>query len=428
VVVDLLRRRPPLGENPAVSLDGEKAYRELIVAQDVKNQGREPRLVEYDVIRKLLRTYGVPGDGFLTPEEFSAYRNRLRTTPVAVTPVAEGVSHVRVPLIEPGTVSQVSQALHQAPHQRGVVLDLRTSTGDDPQAVADVTRLFLTPSVDVLTQTVDGLGGVRPFKSALRPLALDVPLVVLIDGGTGGGAEALAAQLGRTGRAQVIGSPSRGADLRSAIYALPTGAALRLAVDRWRMGDGRSLTGGVQPTDPSAGDPLQAAVGALASRPPAPANPTVFPARQEIGKYKLGFNAGTGDLGIPGSVEYFPGGQSNTLRPRDELKLWYVPDYVVFNYKPASSILNFFADRIYTSALDATTDRGVRVGSTYNDLVAVYGGPGQNGYNEIFPFPEKARGNRPDRYYVNYDALGLSFGLETGTNLVREIGLFKPGS
>jgi hypothetical protein len=154
----------------------------------------------------------------------------------------------------------------------------------------------------------------------------------------------------------------------------------------------------------------------------------VFPKRQVIGKYELGFNAGTGDLGIPGSVEYFNAQETNTLRPKDELKIWYVPDYIVFNYKPPSSLFNFFADRIYTTADEAATDSGIRLGSSFNDVVEAYGGPGKNGYNEIFPFPDKSRSNRLDRFYVNYDALGLSFGIETGTNVVKEIGIFKPGS
>jgi carboxyl-terminal processing protease len=55
--------------------------------------------------------------------------------------------------------------------------------------------------------------------------------------------------------------------------------------------------------------------------------------------------------------------------------------------------------------------------------------PGENGYNEVVPYPKGSREYlRDDRYYVNYDALGLSFAFAVGSNRVTAIGLFKPGS
>ncbi len=426
-VIALLQQQS-INEKGAVnSLDPEKSYRELVVAQDVESKGRDPRTVEYNYIRKLLRTYAMPGDVLLNPSEFQSYRQD-QSANMAVTAVAPGISHIQIQRIDNGSIAQFRQALHQASYERGVILDLRGATGDDPQSVADIARQFLPTSVESLVAVARGRSQATVYKSSLRPLALETPLAVLIDGNTSGGAEALAAQLGRTNRAQVFGSATRGNDLYSEVFALPTGAALRLGIGRLRMGDGRSLSDGVQPTESSTRDPLASAIQALSSKPTVALEPNIFPATQKIGTYTLGFNAGTGDLGIPGSVEYFAGIDANAQRPKDELKIWYVPDYTVFNYKPPSSILNFFGDRIYTTASNAMTDKGIRIGSTFNDVLTAYGSSSQAGYNEINPYPTKARGNRQDRYYVNYDALGVSFGFETGTNLVKEIGIYKPGS
>jgi hypothetical protein len=53
------------------------------------------------------------------------------------------------------------------------------------------------------------------------------------------------------------------------------------------------------------------------------------------------------------------------------------------------------------------TGEGIRIGSTYSEVIATYGGPGENGYNEVVPYPKGSREYlRDDRYYVNYDALG----------------------
>ncbi|AGY58545.1 S41 family peptidase [Gloeobacter kilaueensis] len=426
-VVHLLQEQSLDEGGRTASLSSERSYRELIVAQDVENKGRDPLKVEHEVIERLLGKYGNRGDALLSAEQWRAERERDRSA-VEVTPVGDGISQIRISLLGAGSSSQVSQALHQADYHRGVILDLRGASGSDPQSVADVARYFLPASIKPLVQTAGARNRTRRWDSKLRGIAYDTPLVVLVSKNTRTGAEALAALLGRSGRAQVLGSTTAGADLYSETFALPSGAAVRLVSGRWRTGDGRGFADGVEPTEQTGADPLARAVELLASQPGKTLQPTVFPARSTIGDKQLGFNAGTGDLGLAGAVEYFPGGQSNVMRPNDELKIWFVPDYIVLNYKPASSLINFFADRIYTTAPGAATDKGIRIGSTYSDIVEAYGPPGTGGYNELFPFPERSRANRPDRYYVNYDAIGVSFGLETGTNVVREIGIYKPGS
>ncbi len=425
-VVTLLQEEALNEQGQANSLSSERAYREQIVAQEVGGKGRDPRTVEYEVVRKLLDKHGTRGDTLLVGEALKRSRDREQA-PLTVTSVAPGISQIRMPTIGVGAASQVSQALHEVPYNRGIILDLRGSTGDDPQTIADIARLFFPQSAKALVKTVGTRNRVRNFESAGRPIALDIPVVVLVDKTTREGAEALAAQLTQTGRAQLIGSQTAGADLYAETFALPSGAAVRIVTGHWRTGDGRAFKGGLEAIEANAADPVARAVELLASRPAEPRRPTIFPAKSQIGDYQLGFNAGTGDLGIPGSFEYFRAGESG-LRPKDELKVWFVPDFIVFNYKPPSSLLNYFADRIYSFASDAATDKGIRLGSNYNDVIAAYGEPGQNGYNESYPFPAKSRGNRQDRYYVNYDALGVSFGLEVGTNLVKEIGIYKPGS
>lgn len=403
----------------------EQAYRELVVAQDVTQKGKNPREVEYDVIRKLLAKSGDRSGTLMTADEYQAYRQRERPV-VEASPASFGIAQVRVPVLEPGVASQVRQALYTVPYDRGLILDLRNSAGDDPQTAADVARLFFPTSISPLLQTT-GLGErVSNWDSTQRPIAGETPLVVLVNQSTMGGAQALAAQLASTSRAQVIGTATGGQDLRREIFTLPSGAAVRLVVGRWRIGDGRTLGEGV--AGEATKDPVATAIASLDARPRTPLSPTIFPSQGTIGKYKLGFDAGTGDLGIPGSFESFGGKDGNTLRPMDELKIWFVPDYTVFTYKPRSSVFNFYADRIYTSASDAATDLGIRVGSSYNEVIQAYGRPGQNGYNEIGPFPTKSRGERTDRYHINYDALGVSFALEAGTNLVKAIGIYKPGS
>ncbi|MGK7911597.1 MAG: peptidase S41, partial [Synechococcus sp.] len=62
-------------------------------------------------------------------------------------------------------------------------------------------------------------------------------------------------------------------------------------------------------------------------------------------------------------------------------------------------------------------------------VIATYGPPGENGYNEVNPFPASSRTSQDaELYFINYDALGISFAFQSGTNQVQAIGLYKPGS
>lgn len=117
------------------------------------------------------------------------------------------------------------------------------------------------------------------------------------------------------------------------------------------------------------------------------------------------------------------------FQPNSDLKIFYLQDYILFTYRHPGIVDSFFANRIYTTHPEAMTGEGIRIGSTYSEVIAVYGGPGENGYNEVVPYPKGSREYlRDDRYYVNYDALGLAFAFEVGSNQVTAIGLFKPGS
>ncbi|WP_287131152.1 S41 family peptidase [Candidatus Cyanaurora vandensis] len=420
-----LFRNVALGERgTGIYLEREKQTRALIVAQDVTDKGQPPQQVEYRFLRDLIKKEGSSRDSFYDPAQV----RQLLSIPIATVEgrsLEGGRVYLRLSTLE-GGVGQVLGLLHRYAHDRGIVLDLRGATGDDPQTLADLARLFVAKTP--LFFSALNKNQQQPHPATVRPIAQEVPLVLLVDGQTRGAAEALAGGLQLLGRARVLGTKTRGDGFRTALYELPSGAAVRLAMGRWQTEDRASLSP-VLPDQEVTTDPLTRAINLLAAQPPKPIAITVFPGQGRIGKYKLGFDAGTGDLGVAGLVEGFgPDKTRRLLRPGDDLKVWYLGDYTVFVYRPQSSLFTFFADRIYTTSSNAMTEAGITLGSTYPQVVAAYGGSEQNGYVERFPFPAGARGDTSDRYGVDYDALGLSFLFASGTNRVVGIGLFKPGS
>ncbi|MFS8885959.1 S41 family peptidase [Synechococcus sp. H70.2] len=419
--------------NQAAAVNYSDLYTRLLAR--TYRDPRPPIEVEYELIREILREYGDPADRFWDPQSFRDLLNRPRP-PLQARQIGPRQVYLAVPELTPATAQQIRQALYTQDYSQGIVLDLRGSVGYDPQVIADVARLFLPRSVQPLLVTEDRFGQSTSWNSENLPLAAGIPLAVLVDGNTRQGATLLAAQLGASGSTVIVGQTTQGSERQTRFFALPSGAAVELAVATWKTGDGRSLAQGLVPLQRVEGDEnawLKAALEALAlppRRPSPPPRPTVLVQEGRVGRFVLGMDTRNVDTHLLGNVELIPAeSRANVFQPNSDLKIFYLPDYILFAYRPPGVLNSFFADRIYTTHPEAMTGEGIRIGSTYSEVVAVYGGPGENGYNEVVPYPKGSREYlREDRYYVNYDALGLSFVFAVGSNQVTAIGLFKPGS
>ncbi|MEN9225987.1 MAG: S41 family peptidase [Thermostichus sp. HHBFW_bins_43] len=396
---------------------------------------RPPLEVEYELLQEILKEYGDPVDRFLDPQAFKSLLNRPRP-PLQAQVIGPRMVYLAVPDLTPATAQQIRQTLYTQDYSRGIILDLRGSVGYDPQVIADVARLFLPRSIQPLLITEDRFGEPTPWNSENLPIAAGIPLAVLVDGNTRQGATLLAAQLGSSGSTIVLGQPTQGSERQTRFFALPSGAAVELAVANWKTGDGRSLEQGLVPLKTLDGDGnvwLNAGIEALAlppRRPTPPPRPTVFLREGRIGRFELGMDTRNVDTHLLGNVDQISAdSRANVFQPNSDLKLFYLQDYILFTYRHPGIIDSFFANRIYTTHPEAMTSEGIRIGSTYTEVTEVYGKPGENGYNEVVPYPKGSREYlRDDRYYVNYDALGLAFAFEVGSNQVRAIGLFKPGN
>ncbi|MCK6504861.1 S41 family peptidase [Myxococcota bacterium] len=152
---------------------------------------------------------------------------------------------LRLDVLGPGTPAVVSQALAQA-GGRLVVLDLRDVREGTLAAVAGLAGAFLGPDQPV-ARTVDPSGRVDAVKST-GERAHAGRIAVLVNRGTAGPAEALAAALRDQGRAAVVGTRTAGHAALESHHPLGDGLVLQLADTMLLAADGTSwAAGGVQP-------------------------------------------------------------------------------------------------------------------------------------------------------------------------------------
>jgi carboxyl-terminal processing protease len=140
----------------------------------------------------------------------------------------EGATPVlRVPFFGRGTAAALASWLREQRAAAAVVLDLRDNAGGALEEVIKAADLFLEPGAIVVNRGRER-AAMEPI-TASEPAAWAREVVVLINQGTEGGAEAFAAALRDNGRCVLVGTRSGGRAVDTSIYEAGRGFVLRLA-------------------------------------------------------------------------------------------------------------------------------------------------------------------------------------------------------
>jgi carboxyl-terminal processing protease len=142
---------------------------------------------------------------------------------------------------EPSVVDTIEQDVANFEQEgvHGLVLDLRGNTGGRIDVGTRLLSHFLPPGTS-LYQEVDRNGQSRMHFSR-DGTRYDVPLVVLVDGGTASMGEIFASAVQEHGAATIVGSPTAGSVAAAQIFGLPDGSGLQVTVFEIRAGDGKEL-------------------------------------------------------------------------------------------------------------------------------------------------------------------------------------------
>lgn len=152
------------------------------------------------------------------------------------------IADVALSQFSDGAAAETRRALRRALADgvTGIVLDLRGNPGGLVHEAIGVAGLFL-PEGSTVYQEEDRDGERTPVTTRDRPVAPDVPLVVLVDEGSASAAEIVASALHDAGRARVLGARTFGTGTVLGFYPLSDGSAIRLGVVRWLTPAGASV-------------------------------------------------------------------------------------------------------------------------------------------------------------------------------------------
>ncbi len=123
---------------------------------------------------------------------------------------------------------------------KGLVLDLRRNPGGYLDQALSISNLFLNQGQEIAS--VRGRGtDPQVYVAREKPIAPDVPIVILIDGYSASAAEIVAGALQDHDRALIIGQTSFGKGLVQTMYNLDGGYALKMTTGKWYTPVGRSI-------------------------------------------------------------------------------------------------------------------------------------------------------------------------------------------
>jgi carboxyl-terminal processing protease len=243
--------------------------------------------VQRDVIQRLRGPIGTPIEVKVLPAGMSQPRDlRLQRASVfepTVTASRDGdIAVLRVNSFNHSTTQRLAEALADMQRQAGgrlggIVLDLRSNPGGVLDQAVSLADLFL-PNGPIVSVTGRHPASHQYFTASGKSAASQVPLAVLINGGSASASEIVAAAFQDAGRAVVIGSSSYGKGSVQTVLRLPNNGELILTWARLVAPSGYQLQRhGVVPTVCTAGLPddanslavglQRAAAGGIAAQP-----------------------------------------------------------------------------------------------------------------------------------------------------------------
>ncbi len=216
--------------------------------------GIDPSLV----IRRVLGPAGttvhltIRREGVEEPLEFDIVRARIDVPSLESKMLNGDIAYIHLMGFGSDAPDDLRRALRQLLRQnpRGLILDLRGNGGGLLDAAISVASEFISDDVIMLERYGDGRE--ETFRAESGGLATDIPLVVLIDGGSASASEIVAGAIQDHERGLLVGETSFGkGSVQNWIPLTNDAGAVRITVARWLTPNGWQIDGvGLAPDVP----------------------------------------------------------------------------------------------------------------------------------------------------------------------------------
>lgn len=141
----------------------------------------------------------------------------------------------------PAEMREAVTALLADPRVEGLVIDLRGNGGGVMESAVQVVSMFVPKGTEVLRTRGKGELNEKIYKTSQSPVSTDIPLIILIDGGTASASEIVTGALQDLDRAVVVGNRSFGKGLVQTSRPLPFDGLLKVTMAKYYIPSGRLI-------------------------------------------------------------------------------------------------------------------------------------------------------------------------------------------
>lgn len=189
----------------------------------------------------------VQREGIEEPLKFKMVREKIEIPDFESEIIDGKYGWLRLYEFNDGGSQKVREAVKEMQNAgvEGFILDLRNNPGGLLVEAVDVTSVFVDGGTVVSYQTK---GEKKVDEPASGNPETDLPLVVLVNGGSASSSEITAGALQELGRATLVGSKTYGKGSVQKVYDLDNGGAVKLTISLYFLPKGDSINGkGIEP-------------------------------------------------------------------------------------------------------------------------------------------------------------------------------------
>ena len=184
-------------------------------------------------------------DSTYVPMEFKITRGTIRTNPVPYYGMLNdsiGYIYISTFSVE-GCSKDVKRALIELKQQgaTSLVIDVRSNGGGLLSEAVNVVNFFVPKGKEIVKTKGKFKQMDHVYRSTNEPIDLEIPLAVLVDGGTASAAEILSGALQDLDRAVIIGNRTFGKGLVQTLRTLPYNSSMKVTTAKYYIPSGRCV-------------------------------------------------------------------------------------------------------------------------------------------------------------------------------------------
>ena len=188
------------------------------------------------VARLMIKRQGVE-----EPFVVEVVRQKIEMPVVESKMLDDGIAYLKLAEFNAQAASKLKADLQSllAEEPRGLILDLRDNPGGFLNVSVEIGSQFVGEGSILVEKLKDGQH--RDYPAQSGGLATDIPLVVLVNGGTASASEIVAGAIQDAGRGILIGEQTLGKGSVQLSHYLSDGSELRVTIARWFTPNGRAI-------------------------------------------------------------------------------------------------------------------------------------------------------------------------------------------